>query len=155
MSRIDTGSKVIKASPQTIYRAFVEPAALAKWRPPKGMRAEIHRFEPRAGGEFRMSFIHADDSVGRGKTTAKADTFHGRFAELVPGERIVEVVEFESDDPAFAGEMTIRTILHPVPNGTEVTVAAENVPPGISAEDHRAGIASSLANLAAFAEARS
>ena len=148
-----TGSRVIKASPHKIYRAFLEPAAVAAWRPPKGMSAKVFAFEPRAGGGYRMAFIYQDGGKARaGKSSEDADVFEGRFAELVPDARIVEVVRFQSDDPAFAGEMTLTTTLHPVPQGTEVTVLAENVPRGITAEDHAAGIASSLANLARYVE---
>jgi uncharacterized protein YndB with AHSA1/START domain len=76
----------------------------------------------------------------------------GRFLELVPNECLVELVEFESDDPAFAGAMTITTTLAPVSGGTEVTVLCENVPSGIRPSDHQAGLTSTLKNLAAFTE---
>lgn len=97
-----------------------------------------------------MAFIYLGE--GRGKTTDKADVFDGRFVELIPNRRIVEQVEFNSADPRFAGVMTITTTLSPVADGTEVSVAATDVPPGISPEDHRMGMESSLANLAAFVE---
>lgn len=151
--RTDSGSRLIKASAQTIYRAFLDPEAVASWRPPQGMKAHIHAFDPREGGAFRMSFIYADASAeAHGKTSEGVDTFHGHFAELVPDRRIVEIVEFESGDPAFAGAMTVVTTLTPAPGGCEVTIRCENVPAGISADDHRKGIASTLANLAAFVE---
>ncbi|RPD40021.1 SRPBCC family protein [Chitinophaga barathri] len=151
--RTDAGSRVIKASPQTIYQAFLDPEAIAAWRPPEGMSAEIYRFEPREGGIFRMSFRYNDkDGTTRGKTTEDADIFQGRFEELVPNKRIVEVVEFESDDPAFAGEMKVITSFTPVEGGTEVSIVCEDVPEGIKEEDHQQGIASSLKNLAAFME---
>jgi uncharacterized protein YndB with AHSA1/START domain len=129
---------VIKASPRALYQAFLDPKAVAAWRPPQGMRAEIHAFEPREGGAFRMAFVYAGaDHAVRGKTSEHADVFEGRFAELVPSERIVERVAFESGDPAFAGAMTVTTTLTPVPGGTEVTFRCENVPRGIRASDHR------------------
>lgn len=151
LRRTDTGSRLIKASAETIYRTLVDPEAVASWRPPQGMRAEILAFEPREGGTFRMAFIY-EDAGSHGKTSDNADVFEGRFVELVPDRRVVEVVEFESDDPAFAGAMRIVTTLEPVAGGTRVTVSCEDVPPGISEDDHREGIASSLANLAAFTE---
>ena len=151
LRRTDTGSRLIKASAETIYRALVDPEAVASWRPPQGMRAEILAFEPREGGTFRMAFIY-EDAGSHGKTSDNADVFEGRFVELVPDRRVVEVVEFESDDPAFAGAMRIVTTLERVAGGTRVTVSCEDVPPGISEDDHREGIASSLANLAAFTE---
>jgi uncharacterized protein YndB with AHSA1/START domain len=97
-----SASKVIKASPGTIYQAFLDPKAVAAWRPPAGMKAHIYAFNPREGGTFRMAFEYANaDHRVRGKTSEHADVFQGRFLELVPDKRIVELVEFESDDPAF------------------------------------------------------
>lgn len=151
--RTDTASRVIAASPQALYRAFVDPAAIASWRPPQGMKAEIHTFDPREGGDYRMSFLYTEpDPEVQGKTSDHADTFEGRFVGLIPGERIVEEIDFVSDDPAFRGTMTITTTFRPVSGGTEVTVVCEDVPEGIGESDHKAGIASSLANLAAFVE---
>jgi uncharacterized protein YndB with AHSA1/START domain len=149
-SRIDTGSRIIKASPDALYAAFLDREAVATWRPPEGMSAEIYEFDPREGGGYRMAFVYAQ--AGAGKTTADADVFRGTFVELVPGQRIVERVKFESDDPVFANPMTMTTTFEPAPGGTRVTFTATDVPAGISAADHQAGIASSLANLAAFAE---
>lgn len=150
--RIDRASRVIRAPAHAIYQAFLTPEAIAAWRPPQGMTAEIHAFEPREGGLYRMAFVYQGE--GQGKTSDKADVFEGRFVELVPDRRIVERVTFESADPRFAGAMTLTTTLTPVIDGTEVAVAAEDVPPGISPEDHRTGMDSSLANLAAFVEGR-
>ncbi|MDQ8699606.1 SRPBCC family protein [Hyphomicrobium sp. LHD-15] len=151
--RTDTASRMIAASAHTLYRAYLDRDAIAAWRPPQGMRAEIHAFDPHEGGGYRMSFIYMQASdEAPGKTTAHADTFEGRFVELIPDQRIVEHIEFITDNPAFAGPMTIITTLKPVPGGTEVTVACENVPAGISESDHQAGLASSLANLASFTE---
>lgn len=151
--RTDTASRVIAASPQALYRAFVDPAAIASWRPPQGMKAEIHTFDPREGGDYRMSFLYTEpDPEVQGKISDHADTFEGRFVGLLPGERIVEEIDFVSDDPAFRGTMTITTTFRPVSGGTEVTVVCEDVPEGIGESDHKAGIASSLANLAAFVE---
>lgn len=151
--RTDTASRVIAASPQALYRAFVDPAAIASWRPPQGMKAEIHTFDPREGGDYRMSFLYTEpDPEVQGKISDHADTFEGRFVGLLPGERIVEEIDFVSDDPAFRGTMTITTTFRPVSGGTEVTVVCEDVPEGIGESEHKAGIASSLANLAAFVE---
>jgi len=146
-------SRTIRASPQAIYQAFLNPEAVASWRPPEGMKAQIYAFDPREGGAFRMSFeyLGADHAV-RGKTSEHADIFHGRFLKLVPDERIVEQVEFESDDPAFAGTMTLTTTLTAVPGGTNVTIRCENAPKGIRPSDHETGIRSTLENLAAFTE---
>lgn len=151
--RTDAGSRIIRASTRTIYQAFLEPEAVAAWRPPDGMRAQIFAFDPREGGLFRMSFVYADnDHTVRGKTSEHEDAFQGRFLELVPDERIVELIEFDSDDPAFAGAMTVTTTLAAVSGGTEVIIRCENVPIGIRPSDHEAGLTSTLRNLAAFTE---
>jgi uncharacterized protein YndB with AHSA1/START domain len=151
--RTDSAARVIHATPEVIYAAYLDAKAIAAWRPPKGMHCEIYEFDPRPGGTFRMSFGYdesAQDVVG--KTSAHADVFHGHFAELIPHQRIVEVVEFESDDPAFAGEMKVITTLVRERHGTNVNVVCENVPVGIKADDHRQGIQSSLASLAQYVE---
>lgn len=151
--RTDRAARVIAASPHAIYRAFLDPQAVAAWRPPTGMTCRIYDFDAREGGTFRMAFAYRDtDHAVRGKTSEHADVFHGQFLQLVPGERIVERVVFESDDPAFAGAMTVTTTLAAVPGGTEVTIRCDNVPSGIAPDDHQAGMASTLANLAAFTE---
>jgi uncharacterized protein YndB with AHSA1/START domain len=151
--RTDRGCRVIRASAQKIYEAHLDPKAIAQWRPPHDMRAEVYAFDAREGGRYRMAFVYPGDNPAvRGKTTANADVFEGTFVELVPNERIVEVAEFTSDDPAFAGAMTVRTLLEPAAEGTEVSIVCEDVPVGISESDHQAGIASTLANLAAFVE---
>jgi uncharacterized protein YndB with AHSA1/START domain len=151
--RVDSASRIIKASPHSIYRALMDPEALAAWRPPEGMTGEMLAFDGREGGRYRMSLTYIGTGHDlRGKTTEHADVVEGRFLELVPDLRVVEVVEFESDDPAFAGAMTITTALAAVPGGTEVAIRCENVPDGIRPEDHQEGLASTLANLAAFTE---
>ncbi|WP_296595618.1 SRPBCC domain-containing protein [Phenylobacterium sp.] len=150
MARIDRASRIIGASAQALYRAHLDPAALAAWRAPDGMRGEVHRLDPTQGGGYRMVLVYEGD--GQGKTTDKADVFEGTFVELVDDRRIVERVTFESDDPDFAGAMTIATTFTPVAAGTRVDVAISDVPPGITPQDHQAGMDSSLANLAAFVE---
>lgn len=151
--RIDSVSRVIKASPRTIYQAYMDPEALISWLPPEGMTGRIDAFEPRVGGTYRMTLTHDQpDHSAPGKTSEDSDTVRGRFLELVQDERIVQQVEFESEDPAFAGLMTMTWTLTAVPGGTEVTVLCEDVPEGIRQEDHEAGIRSTLDNLAAFTE---
>jgi uncharacterized protein YndB with AHSA1/START domain len=150
--RTDTASRLINASPGTIYRAHLDPQALADWRPPQGMTGRFEAFDPRPGGRFRMVLSYDDGGGGGGKTTANEDVVEGRFVQLVSDRLIVEAVEFQSDDPAFAGVMTITTRLEPVVGGTRVTIRCDDVPEGISAADHEAGLNSTLGNLAAFTE---
>ena len=153
MDRTNSASLTIAASPRTIYRALLDPRAVAAWRPPKGMRGRFEAFDPREGGTYRMILEYdAAEHAARGKTSAHVDVVEGRFLELVPDARVVELVRFVSDDPAFAGAMTVTTTLAAVPGGTEVGIVCANVPPGIAADEHRAGLASTLENLAAFTE---
>lgn len=150
--RTDIGSRIIHASPQAIYDAFIDPDAQARWLPPEGMTGKFDRFEPWPGGHYRMTLTFEGDHATAGKSSANADTVEGRLVELIPGERIVQTADFESDDPAYAGTMTMTWSLRPVDDGTEVTIIASEVPRGISAEDHAQGLASTLSNLAAFVE---
>lgn len=153
--RADRADRFIPASPETLYRAFVDPDALMAWLPPQGMSGRVLLFEPRQGGSYRIELTLEGEGDGlSGKTTERSDITSGRFVELVPGRRIVQTVEFDSADPAFAGTMVMSWSFEPAPDGARVTVTAENVPSGISAEDHAAGLASSLENLARFAEGR-
>lgn len=152
-TRKDKASLLIRALPETIYDAFLDPDAVAAWRPPSGMSCRIFEFDPREGGMYRMAFRYDNDEHSvPGKTSAHEDQFEGRFLMLEPGRKIVEQVVFKSDDPAFAGVMTITTILERVPGGTEVTFIAGDVPEGIRAEDHIQGMNASLRNLASWVE---
>lgn len=99
-----------------------------------------------------MALVYSGTDHGRGKSTTDTDVAEVRFIELIPNGKIVEAVEFESAGPAFAGTMTMTAIFTVIANGTKVTFTAENVPTGISEIDHRAGMDSSLKNLANFVE---
>jgi uncharacterized protein YndB with AHSA1/START domain len=151
MTRTDTASRVIAAPPGRVYAAFVDPDALSSWLPPEGMSAAFERFDLRPGGSYRLVLTYTDasgDSGARGKATADSDIVEARFVDVVPGVRVVQEVDFVSDDPAFAGTMTMTWQVTPVDGGTRVDIVADDVPAGISAEDHSVGLASSLANLA-------
>jgi uncharacterized protein YndB with AHSA1/START domain len=152
MVRTDTASRVIAAAPETVYAALVDPDALTAWLPPDGMSGRFERFDARPGGSYRLALTYADAATARGKSTASSDIVEARFVELVPGVRLVQAVNFVSDDPANAGTMTMTWELTPIDTGTRVDIRADDVPAGISAEDHAAGLASSLANLASFLE---
>lgn len=152
--RIDSATLLIRASPEAIYRAFIDPDLLVRWLPPKGARATLDRFEPRTGGEFAMTLTFAD-SVAGGKTGENTDVVEGRFVELAPPRKISQRFTFKSDDPAFAGVMTMNWTLEEKAGATQVSVSAQDVPPGIDGADHQAGMTSSLANLAELCERRS
>jgi uncharacterized protein YndB with AHSA1/START domain len=150
--RTDIASRPIAASPAAVYRALLDPSALMAWLPPAGMSGRVLLFEPWEGGRFRIELRYdsAAPPGGRGKTGARSDISAGRFLALEPGRRVVQSVAFQSEDPFYAGEMTMTWSLAPAPGGTLVTIVADNVPAGISAVDHEAGLASSLQNLADF-----
>jgi uncharacterized protein YndB with AHSA1/START domain len=152
-TRVDAASRVIRANPRQLYQAFIDPTALISWLPPHGMTARVEQYDPRKGGTYRIVLSYlSPNHLTPGKTSEESDVVRGRFIEVVPNERIVQLVEFESDDPAFAGEMKMTWTFTAVPQGTEVSIQAENVPEGIRAEDHEAGLRSTLDKLAAFLE---
>jgi uncharacterized protein YndB with AHSA1/START domain len=151
MARTDTASRVIAAPPDRVYAALLDPEALTAWLPPDGMSGRFERFDARPGGSYRLVLTYADGST-QGKATADSDIVEARFVELVPGARVVQAVEFVSDDPAHAGTMTMTWEVTAADAGARVDIRADDVPAGISAEDHAAGLASSLANLAAYVE---
>jgi uncharacterized protein YndB with AHSA1/START domain len=147
-------AQIVKAPREAVYRAFLEPEALALWLPPETMTGHVHTLEPREGGKFRVSLTYRDQQNSpRGKTSEDTDTVEGTFVELVPNERIVWLTEFESEDPDFAGEMRIIWSLADADGGTEVTVLFEDIPRGIRLEDNELGARQSLQKLAAFVEA--
>ena len=152
MVRTDTASRVIASPLDSVYSALVDPQALVVWLPPNGMTARFERFDARPGGSYRMVLTYADPSIARGKATADSDIVEARFVDVVPGVRVVHAVDFVSDQPEFAGTMTMTCEVTRGENGTLVEIRADNVPDGISPEDHAAGLASSLANLAAYLE---
>jgi uncharacterized protein YndB with AHSA1/START domain len=144
---------VILASPRTLFRTFLDAETLAAWRTPDGMSGRITAFEGRVGGGYRMVLRYdGDDAGGRGKTGPREDEVIVAFVEMLAEDRVVERVQFVSDDPVFAKPMTLTTLFEKDRDGTKVTIKAEHVPAGISAEDHRAGLQSSLRNLARLTE---
>jgi uncharacterized protein YndB with AHSA1/START domain len=152
MPRTDSASRVIAAPVARVYAALVDRDALLTWLPPRGMTARFERFDPRPGGSYRLVLTYADASGARGKTSAHSDLVEARYVDIVPDVRVVQAVDFVTDDPAFAGTMTMTWRVTAVEGGTRVDITADNVPDGISAEDHATGLASSLANLASYIE---
>ena len=152
MGRTDTASRVIGAPPDLVYAALVDAEALAAWLPPAGMSGRFERFDARPGGTYRLVLTYDDASTAPGKATADSDITEARFIEIIPGARVVQAVDFVSDDPAYAGTMLMTWEVAVTDDGTRVDMRADDVPAGISADDHAAGMASSLANLAAHVE---
>src|SRR5262245_9597506 len=145
-------SRRLHAPRAVVYRALLDARAVETWMVPTGMTSQVHAFDPREGGSFRISLTY-DAPTGTGKTTSQTDTYHGRFVKLVPDEQVVEVVEFETADPALRGEMTITVTLADADGGTEVIAVHDALPPGLSPADNETGWRSSLAKLAALVEA--
>jgi uncharacterized protein YndB with AHSA1/START domain len=141
----------VNAPRAAVYRALLDPDAVARWMVPDGMSSEIHTFEAREGGAFRISLTY-DATTNTGKTSAQTDTFHGRFVKLVPNEQVVEVVEFETADPGMRGEMTITYTLADADGGTDIIAVHDRLPPGLSAADNETGWRMSLAKLATLVE---
>jgi uncharacterized protein YndB with AHSA1/START domain len=146
-------SRHVKAPRTLVYRALIDARAIATWKVPTGMTSHVHEFDPREGGSFRISLTY-DAPAETGKTTAHTDTYHGRFVKLVPDEQVVEMVEFETTDPAMQGEMTITTTLTDAADGgTEILAVHDGLPRGVSPADNETGWRMSLAKLAALVEA--
>lgn len=152
MPRTDKASRVIAAPPERVYALFVDPDALTAWLPPNGMTAKFEWFDPRPGGSYRLVLTYADASRDGGKATADSDIVEARFVEVIPGDRVVQEVDFVSDDPIFAGTMTMTWEVTAVDGGTRVDITAVGVPDGISENEHAIALASSLANLADLIE---
>ena len=143
----------INAPREKVFRALLDASAVAKWMVPDGMTSQVHDFNAREGGAFRTSLTY-DSPAGKGKTNAHTDTYHGRFVKLVPNERVVEVVEFETKDPTMKGEMTITISLAYADGGTDLVALHDGLPRGLSPADNETGWRMSLEKLAAIVEAR-
>lgn len=153
MTRTTSVSRLVRAPRAHVYGAMVDPAKLATWLPPAGMRGVVHAFDARPNGDIRMSLVYDDPSTGPGgKTTPDTDTFAGRFVDLVPDRRVALRTTFESNQPGMTGAMLVSFDLEDAPGGTRVTCMCEGLPEGIRLEDNEAGSRSSLDNLAALVE---
>ena len=134
--------RVLRAAPQKVYRAFLEPGAMAKWLPPYGFTCTVHHMEAQVGGTFKMSFQNF--------TNGQAHSFDGAYLELAPNERIRYTDVF--DDPNLPGEMQVTVVLKPVLCGTELNVVQEGIPEVIPVEMCYLGWQESLAQLAHLVE---
>jgi uncharacterized protein YndB with AHSA1/START domain len=150
MSRTDAAHRTIPVPPDEVFAALVDAEALAAWLPPDGMSGQFEHIDARPGGSYRLVLTYDDPTTAAGKSSRDTDVVEARFIDIVDGVRVVHAVDFVSDDPAVAGTMTMRWELLEVDGGTRVDIVADNVPDGISADDHQAGLTSSLANLAAY-----
>jgi uncharacterized protein YndB with AHSA1/START domain len=147
--RTDVGRAVVPAPREAVFAALVDEDARTAWLPPSGMTGRFERYDARPGGGYRMVLTY-DDPATPGKTGDGTDVVEARFVTVEPPDRVVEEADFVSDDPDLAGTMTMTWSLEPVPDGTEVTITATDVPSGIAAEDHATAFASTLQNLATY-----
>jgi uncharacterized protein YndB with AHSA1/START domain len=134
--------RVLSAKPEKIYRAFLDPDAMAKWLPPNGFTCRVHHMQGKVGGTYKMSFTNF--------TTKKTVSFGGEFRELVENERLRYTDNF--DDPNLPGEIQVTVILKKVSLGTEMTIVQEGLPPVIPLEACYVGWQQSLNNLAKLVE---
>jgi uncharacterized protein YndB with AHSA1/START domain len=152
MRRTDRASLLIHADADRVFAALTSHDALVQWLPPKGMHGRFERFDMRSGGSYRLVLTYDDARDAPGKTSADSDVSEVRIAMIVPGERVVQEVEFESDDPELSGTMLMEWSLRSGSDGVTVEFEARDVPDGVRARDHAAGLTSSLVNLAAYLE---
>lgn len=134
--------RVLKATPEKVYRAFTEPSALAAWIPPYGFVCTIHEMEVKEGGSYKSSFTNF--------STGKSHSFGGKYVELKPGESLKYTDVF--DDPSMPGEMMTSVSLKPVSCGTEINIVQEGIPEMIPAEMCYLGWQESLEKLAKLVE---
>jgi len=134
--------RVLRSTPERVYRAFLDPEALAKWLPPYGFTCKVHQMDAKVGGTYKMSFANF--------STGKSHSFGGQYLELKPNERIRYTDKF--DDPSWPGEMMTTIELKKVSVGTELNARQEGVPGVIPAEACYLGWQESLAQLAKLVE---
>ena len=134
--------RVLRTTPERVYRAFLDPDAMAKWLPPNGFTGRVHQMDARVGGSYKMSFTNF--------TTGKSHSFGGSYLELVPHERIVHTDKF--DDPNLPGEMKVTIVLKQVSCGTELNIVQEGIPDVIPPEACCLGWQESLVLLAQLVE---
>jgi uncharacterized protein YndB with AHSA1/START domain len=135
--------RVLRATPERVYRAFLDADAMAKWLPPNGFTGKVHHMDPRVGGTYKMSFTNF--------TSGKSHSFGGEYLELVPNQRIRWTDRF--DDPNMPGEMKVTVSLKKVSVGTEVNIAQEGIPDAIPPEACCLGWQESLTLLTKLVEA--
>jgi uncharacterized protein YndB with AHSA1/START domain len=141
-------TRYFNAAPMRVYEALIDPEAIVRWKVPSGMTCEVHEFD---GDSFRISLTY-DAPDRAGKTRAHTDTYRGRFVELVPGEKVVEVDEFETTDLDLSGPMTITITLTESDGGTDLAAVHEGVPRGVAPADNELGWRESLDRLATLLE---
>ena len=152
MAGTSTNSKIIQADKETVFNAFTDPKALAYWLAPYGMTGKVHDFDMRIGGGYEMS-LYYKDSENKGKTAGQEDRFSATFIEINPNEKIVQKINFQSDNDQFKDEMTMEVQFEKLStNSTRVTIIFRNIPTGIDPKDNEDGTEQSLQKLAKYLE---
>ena len=146
-------SRHIRAPRSAVYHALVDAGSVQQWMVPDGMTSHVHAFDGREGGAIRISVTYVEPASTAGKTSARTDSYHGRFVRLVPDTEVVQAVEFETDDPTMQGEMTITYTLADADDGTDLVGVHENLPPGVPPADNELGWRISIDKLAGLVEA--
>lgn len=147
-------SRLINASPETLYEAFTDPQALEAWMAPGEMTGKVHAFDLRVGGSYSMSLHYPSTNAGPGgKTAVDEDRYTARFITLQPNKKIVEGIRFDSSGPGFAGEMIMEARFEPEGGATRVTMIFTNIPLGIKPGDNEKGTELSLEKLERFVRA--
>lgn len=153
MNQTSKNSKIIRAPREKVYNAFTEKDALEIWLAPHGMTGKIHSFDLRLGGGYDMSLFYQDETPG--KTSGNEDRSSSKFVELKPYEKIVQMINFQSDKSEYKDEMIMEVSLEEIGNSsTKVTIIFTNIPPGIDPKDNEDGTAQSLEKLARYLESR-
>lgn len=134
--------RVLRAAPEKVYRAFIDPDAMSRWLPPNGFTCKVHHIDAKVGGTYRMSFTNF--------TTGQSHSFGGEYVEMVPGERLRYTDRF--DDPNLPGDMHVTVTFKKVSCGTELNITQEGVPDVIPAEACYLGWQESLTHLAMLVE---
>lgn len=150
MGRTSTNSKIIPAAIENVYAAFTEPKALEYWLAPYGMTGKVHNFDLKVGGGYEMSLFYKDTTI-EGKTSGNEDRFSARFKEIIPNEKIIQAINFQTNKNEIKEQMMMEVYLEKIdPNSTKVTILFKNIPEGINPKDNEDGTAQSLEKLAGY-----
>ncbi len=141
----------VRAESDEVYQALLDPFAVAAWRVPNGMSAKIHEFDARKGGRFRIS-LHPDAAGEASRSAEGTQTFRARFTRLLPGQLVVETIEFQSRNPRMDGILTITTELRDADGGTEVTMVYDDIPDAAQGAVDDVALQMALVRLAAWVE---
>lgn len=152
MDRTSINSKEIQADIEAVFKAFTDKKALEYWLAPYGMTGIIHNFDLKVGGGYEMSLYYNDNKI-EGKTSGNEDRFSATFMEIIPYEKIVQNINFQTDNIDFQDEMIMEVYLEKVDtNSTKVIIIFKNIPPGVNPKDNEDGTEQSLKKLAKYVE---